>query len=294
MNIASYCRPADLQVLYDALAGERAPVLWLAGGTDVLVQGRGGSHFADRAAYDLTAVSALQKIEELPDALLIGSGVTHAQIAVSPLVKRHAAILGQASAQVGACQLRNRATIGGNIANASPAGDTLGPLAALDAEVILDRLGVCRRVPVTELITGPGKTVMRDREFIRAIRVPKLDARASSRFFKVGRRNALAISRLTISLAILWEQDGTVSDFRAAVGAAFPRPMRFSDLEAMARGQKLTDEQILRIAERLSGKIPEIAGRRSSTDYKQPVCRMACVRLLREMRDKDGTCGHSV
>lgn len=207
------------------------PFLWMAGGTELLVQGRNSDRFAECAVFDLTAIAELQQIREQADCLEIGSMATHAEIATSPLVKQYAPILAQACAQVGACQLRNRATIGGNIANASPAGDTLGPLTALDAEVVLDELGACRTMPVTELIAAPGKTILQEREFIRSIRLPKLEKGSQSCFFKVGRRSALAISRLTLSLLLTVNGDGTVKEMRAAIGAVFPRPVRFRELE---------------------------------------------------------------
>ena len=165
----------------------------------------------------------------------------------------------------------------------------MGPLTALDAEVVLDELGACRTMPVTELIAAPGKTILQEREFIRSIRLPKLEKGSQSRFFKVGRRSALAISRLTLSLLLTVNGDGTVKEMRAAIGAVFPRPVRFRKLEYTLVGKELTDERIEIFADQLAAKIPEIAGRRSSTDYKQPVCRMVCVRLLREMREAYGT-----
>ena len=285
MNVASYRRPKGFDALYAGLEEETAPVLWMAGGTDVLVQARKSGRFDGCAVFDLTALPALQSIEEQEEALVIGSGATHGQIANSPLVRRFAPPLAQACAQVGAQQLRNRATLGGNIANASPAGDTLAPLAALDAFVELDRLGRHRRLPLTELILAPGRTALEEREFIRTLWVPKLPEGARSGFLKIGRRQALAISRLTLAAVLILGAEGTIRELRLSVGAVFPRPLRFAELEKGARGLSAEDDCLEEIARALSEKIPEAAGRRASTAYKQPVCRLACLGLLKELRD---------
>lgn len=286
MTAQSYHRPPTAAALYAAMEGETAPVLWLAGGTDVLVQARGSDAFAGRAVCDLSAMAELKAIREEGDSLLVGSGATFTALMTDPLVARHAPLLAQAAAQVGAVQLRNRATVGGNVANASPAGDSFGPLAALDATVLLDEMGRQRELPFTEFILAPGKTALGEREFIRAFRLPKLAPAARAVFYKVGRRNALAISRLTLSIIGMPDGAGGLGGLRIAVGAVFPRPMRFADVEALAEGRPLTDELIDEIADAMAEKIPEIAGRRASTVYKQPVCRMALARLLREMRDE--------
>lgn len=285
MNAVRYYRPKVLPELYAALDGESAPVLWMAGGTDVLVQAREPGRFDGCAVFDLTALEELRAIEDTGEALVIGGGVTHARIADSPLVRRFAPPLRQASAQVGAQQLRNRATIGGNIANASPAGDTLAPLAVLDAAVELDCLGRRRSLPLTELVCAPGRTALEEREFIRAIRIPKLPEGVRGGFRKIGRRRALAISRLTVAAVLGLDEGGGIKELRLSLGAVFPRPLRFPELEALALGAPAVDERLEEIALSLSEKIPEIAGRRASTVYKQPVCRLACQRLLKELRD---------
>ena len=236
-------------------------------------------------AYFISADPIEPLPEEQEEALVIGSGATHGQIANSPLVRRFAPPLAQACAQVGAQQLRNRATLGGNIANASPAGDTLAPLAALDAFVELDRLGRHRRLPLTELILAPGRTALEEREFIRTLWVPKLPEGARSGFLKIGHRQALAISRLTLAAVLILGAEGTIRELRLSVGAVFPRPLRFAELEKGARGLSAEDDCLEEIARALSEKIPEAAGRRASTAYKQPVCRLACLGLLKELRD---------
>lgn len=283
MEFAAYYRPTTLEELYAALRNEPADALFLAGGTDVLVQNRAGGNCAGRAVFDLTALDALRQLHETADTITLGACVTHGQAAESALLRQYAPPLCAGCRQVGAVQLRNRATIGGNIANASPAGDTLGPLAALDASVAVDHLGERRCIPVTELIERPGQLRLGEREFIREIRIPKLPSGWQWRFRKVGRRQALAISRLTLTLLLKLEGGGVIASYRAAVGAVFPQPMRFPDWERQFLGQQLSGAVAQEMARTLADKIPEIAGVRPSTRYKQPVAQLLCSRLLQEM-----------
>lgn len=285
MQVKSYLRPSTEAEIYHALEWESAPVLFVAGATDILVQARNGEPFRDRAAIDLTALPTLREIREDEDCIRIGTTATHAEVAASPIVRAHAPVLSAAAAEIGAVQLRNRATIGGNIVNASPAGDTLSPLAVLNTSVLLDRLGEMRELPFLDVITGSGKTALREKEFLRAIIIPKLPNVYRWRFTKVGRRNAMSISRLTISILASFAGKRILNDLRVGIGAAFQKPMRFFELEQEVLGRPLTDETIEEVVSAFSETLPQIAGRRASTDYKQPVCRMILARLLREMRD---------
>lgn len=286
MQVKSYLRPLAEAELYRALERETAPALFVAGATDILVQARKGEPYADFAAFDLTALPKLREICEDGDSILIGGTATHAEVASSPTVLAYAPVLAAAAAEIGAVQLRNRATIGGNIVNASPAGDTLGPLAVLNAAVLLDCMGELRELPFIDVISGAGKTALREKEFLRAVRIPKLPNRFRWRFEKVGRRNAMSISRLTVSVVADVSNERKLSELRVGIGAAFQRPMRFLELEQSALGKSLTDKTVEQIAAAFSDTLPQIAGRRASTDYKQPACRMILARLLREMRDE--------
>ena len=286
MNFASYFRPASLAELYRLLEHENGDPLFLAGGTDILVQERAQGKYCGRAVYDLTALAELKSIRQAENMLVIGSCATHGAVAASPLVRQFAGPLAAACGSVGAEQLRNRATLGGNIANASPAGDSLGPLAALDAIVCLDFLGTLRWVPITELIQRPGHLCLREKEFIREIRIPQLTDDAQWRFRKIGRREALAISRLTLTLLLRLREDGVIAEYRAAIGAVFPRPMRFPNMEHQFIGQPLTRERCCEMADALAEKIPEIAGIRESTKYKYPVAKLIAQRLLIEMGER--------
>ena len=283
MKLKNYVKPASLQETIAILKETEGPVTLLAGGTDVMVYAREGDRYADHTVVDIFGLPELCGIEETADALLIGTGTTHTEIERSPLVHQYADILAQACRTVGSLQIRNHATIGGNIGNASPAADSFAALTLLEAEVEINRLGEVRREAIGEVIARPYHTTLSDRDVITRIIIKKLPAGTVCDFYKLGRRRALAISRMTIGTVLRTDVDGVVQDFRMTMGATFPRPMMFPEINALLIGKKPDDGDIKTVAKALSDKIPEIAGVRASTTYKQPVCLHMCERILHQL-----------
>lgn len=282
MEFQSYQKPATLDEALAALRTAHQPLL-LAGGTDVLVNAREEHRYQDRSVIDIYGLPELTGITETERELIIGAGVTHAQIAASPLVRAHCGVLSAACNTVGSLQIRNHATIGGNIANASPAADSLAALAILGAEVEIARGGQTLRLPLSDVIARPYRTTLEERDLILRVIVQKLPVGCRYNFYKLGRRRALAISRMTIATALCVDDHGIVTFFSMTMGATFPKPLVFPEINAMLTGKKPTDEDIAAVAKALSDKIPEIAGIRASTKYKQPVCRNLCERILKQL-----------
>ena len=283
LKFRDYVRAESKAELEKVLASVEGPVVLLAGGSDVLVQAREDDRFQNHTAVDIFGVKEWHAIVETEKELLIGAMATHAMIADSPLVNRYAPILAEASLSVGSPQIRNHSTIGGNIANASPAADTLASLAVLEAElVILGEKGE-RRVALADIFEGPYRTNLSDRDVIVSVVIPKLPESVRYNYTKVGRRKALSISRMTIATLIETDRDGVVTKFDMTLGATFPKPMTFPDISAMLVGKKPSSDDIRAVARALSDKIPEIAGIRASTRYKQPVCRRLAERILHEL-----------
>lgn len=280
MEFRDYIRATTLGEAIDALQNTEGDVLLLAGGTDVLVDAREGHRYADRTVVDIYGIEELRGISQEGDTLVIGAGTTHTQIEQSPLVRERAGVLADACRTVGSLQIRNHATIGGNIANASPAADSLAALSVLEAEVEINRLGETRRIPLGEVIEKPYRTTLTDRDVVTRIFVKTPPPGTKHDFYKLGRRNALSISRMTIATLVNTDARGVVTFFHMTMGATFPKPMLFPDVEAMLLGKKPSEADIAAVAEALSGKIPLIAGIRPSTAYKQPVCNRMARRIL--------------
>lgn len=283
MECREYCEPTTLQEAIDALKTAEDGVKLLAGGTDLLVNAREGHPYRELTIVDIYGLPELCRIEEMDGWIAIGAGVTHTQIEQSALIREKAGVLADACRTVGSPQIRNHSTIGGNIANASPAADSLAALSVLEAEVEVNRLGEVRRVPLGDIIEKPYRTTLSDRDLITRIFVKKADAGTQFHFYKLGRRKALAISRMTIATLIQRDGSDKVERFHMTMGATFPKPMLFEDVENMLIGKRPTAKDIQAVADALSAKIPLIAGIRPSTAYKQPVCKKMVERILSEL-----------
>ena len=209
----------------------------LAGGSDLMVQSKRGIGLAPEFPYDvmiITGLSELRGIRSLDDGSVeIGALTTPAEIAASDIVPWH---VRQAAAGMGAIALRNTATIGGNIGNASPKGDLPQPLIMLDADVVLASIHGSRRMKLDDFILGSKKTALGNDEIIRSVIIPPHDF--TYLFYrKIGMRKANAISKLSLSAAAT-VKDGVILDFRAASGAAGPKVIRSHEAEDIIRGHR--------------------------------------------------------
>jgi CO/xanthine dehydrogenase FAD-binding subunit len=239
------------------LLHDEGPLLALAGGTDLYV----GFHFgsvAGRRFLDLQRLHALRGIRRRSDRLVIGALSTYTELIRSPLVRRHLPILAEASRWVGSVQIQNRGTLGGNIANASPAGDTLPVLAVAEATVVLRSVDGERRVPFLAFYTGYRQTVMRPDELIVAVEIPPIEGRQW--FRKVGTRAAQAISKVVMAAV-------RTPHPRIAFGSVAPTVVRVPRTEAvLAHGGDLAEAQAVLMAE-----IHPIDDLRSTAAYRRRV-----------------------
>ncbi|MGQ0702488.1 MAG: FAD binding domain-containing protein [Gemmatimonadales bacterium] len=251
-------RPATLSQALTALREEpRTP---LAGATDLYVALNFGTLTSSRF-LDLWRLDELRLIAWEDGTLTLGALVTYTALVRSPTVQQHLPMLVEAARQLGGLQIQNRGTIGGNIANASPAGDTLPVLAAADAVVILRSVDGVRRIPITSFYTGYRRSVMRPDELIVAIEIPRVEGRQY--FRKVGTRAAQAISKVV--MAGVKGASGTPP--RIAFGSVAPTVMRLPETErALGSGAPVQDA--ITILER---EITPIDDLRSSARYRRTV-----------------------
>ena len=279
----NFIRPKTLGEVLDFLAekGEKAKIV--AGGTDLLVELRGipVGEKGPEWVVDISGLPELKGIREEGEIITVGSGVTHREVHTSDLIREGAPLLAAASATVGAAQHRNIATIGGNIMNASPAADTVPALIALEAEAVLKSREGERAGKLSEIFVKPYQTDASPGEILTAVRFRRLPAGAKSAFVKLGRRNALAISRMNVAV-VLFLEDGTVREARIAPGSATPMPERFAEAEAVLLGRKPSEEILRSAGAAVAAEMVERSGRRWSTPYKEPVIAALTARALRE------------
>jgi CO/xanthine dehydrogenase FAD-binding subunit len=233
------------------------PLIPLAGCTDLLVALNFGTLPGTRF-LDLSRLGPLRRIRERDDLLVIGALATYTDLIRSRLVRRRLPMLVAAAREIGGPQIQNRGTLGGNIANASPAGDALPVLAAAEATVVLASADGERRVPFTGFYTGYRKTVMRPDELIVAVEVPPV---AGAQWFrKVGTRAAQAISKVVMA-AVRAERP------RVALGSVAPTVVRLPATEAaLAAGRPIAEAQRV-----LREEIRPIDDVRSTADYRRTV-----------------------
>lgn len=285
-NIEYFC-PESLQEIAVMMHnfGEEARIL--AGGTDIIPALRHKSaRFARvKKLIDIKNIPALHRIKEEKNSLRIGSAVTFTEIVENSLINERFPLLAQAASRIGSVQIRNRATIGGNLVNNAPCADSAPPLLVYNAEItVLSPNGV-KKVPLSDFLSSPYRTQLSNGEIVTEIEIPFLDDDYRGEFYKLGRRRAVAISR--ISLAILAKiERAKVQDLRIASGAVTPIAKRFFDLEKEALGKKLDKSFSKKLAQELGRQVLEITGLRYSTAYKLPVVQQLFYQLLRKISEE--------
>lgn len=252
----------------------------LAGGTDVLVYVRHEKPSFDRLV-DISRVPELKVIARRGDEIMIGAAVTFAEAAESALLQETAGCLVEACLTVGGPAIRNAGTLGGNVANAAACADSLPPLACLDTVVHLRSLDGERALPLGEFVIGANRTAIRPDELLTHFTfvVPPVDARQA--FIKLGRRNAQAISRLSMAALGRLDERGRIDYVRLSSGAAMPSPRRFGEVEAMLLGRPPTDELLAAAGAKTAEVMIAVTGRRWSTEYKEVAIQALAERTLR-------------
>jgi xanthine dehydrogenase small subunit len=261
------------------LAAERPDASPLAGGTDFMVGWNAGLSNG-RAVLDLWGLSEWKRIEASKQGVRLGALVTHAQLQAHPVLRRDFPLLVQACATVGAAQIQNRGTIGGNIANASPAADTFPPLAVYEAVVHAVSARGRRAVPFSEVFAGVKKTTLAPGELIEAVELPALASKPSRGFFrKVGARAAQTISK-TMGAGLLWLEPGkgrkaapVVMRARLAFGSVAPTVRRLKTVEAFLQGCALDEATIEEAVALVDRDVSPIDDIRSTAQYRLAVTR---------------------
>jgi len=272
MRPFDYLAPRTLEEAVEALAafGEGACVL--AGGTDLLLEFRRPKARPRTAVVDISRVRQLAGgIAETDGAVVVRPLATHSTLAASPLLHAHAPLLSLAASLIGSLQIRNRGTVGGNIMNAATCADTVPPLVALGATVSLSSKRGTRQMLLANLFVEPYRTHAAADELLTEIRFPKLLPETESTFIKLGRRNAVSISRLSVAAILNIGRDGRVADARIVPGAAFPTWRRVTEAEEMLVGEKPSQKLFAAAGKKVADIMVAGTGRRWSTEYKEPV-----------------------
>lgn len=260
--------------------GRYPHALPLAGGTDFMV-GWNAGWLNDRTVLDLSALRSWSRLRVLGDGLRIGALATHWQLRRHPIVREKLPLLAQACATIGGVQIQERGTLGGNIANASPAADTFPPLAVYEARVRTISARGGRVLPFLSVFTGVKKTALEPAELIESIEIPFLSSRPRrSLFRKVGTRAASAISK-TVGAGLIWlYRDGRIRELRYALGSMAPTVRRLTTVETYVCGKKPTASVLRRARELMGVDVSPIDDLRSTAEYRRDVSANLLCELL--------------
>ena len=260
-----YFSPLNLNDAYSQLRNEH---FWpLAGATDLIPKMRRMKLPLD-TLVDISRLSELDFIREVDGQLEIGALSTHSTMVKNLVLMEKAISLVEAAASIGCQQTRNRGTIGGNIANASPAADMLPPLLTYDAVVHIGASEGRRTVLLKEFLLGPGKTALDIGELIESVSFHVLDGYGLS-FLKLGKRNGMSISIASVAAAIAMDENGAICDARIAMGSVAPTAVRCPQAESVLIGNLPSEHLYKQAGEAAAAHISPIDDVRASADYRR-------------------------
>lgn len=269
-----YAAPTSLKAALEAMADGAATCV--AGGTDLWVQKDEPGRTVGKRLVNIKHVAELTGIAETSGGVRLGALVTMTQVLDSELLRKTVPLLPATADKFASVQIRNAATVGGNIANASPAADFVIPLLCLDAEVAVASLKngnvETRTIPITEIFTGPGRTSLAPGELITGLEFAVPTAGFHAGFAKTGPRPALEIALVSLGFAAYLD-GGTMRDVRVALGAVAPTPIRARETEAVLEGKAIDAELIERASDALDSEIKPIDDHRGSAWYRRRLAR---------------------
>ncbi|MBI4525218.1 MAG: xanthine dehydrogenase family protein subunit M [Deltaproteobacteria bacterium] len=282
-------RPEPLEIYQPTSLGEASAIqrnngpggYFLAGGTDLVIAIK-EKGIVPRYVVDLKTIPSLNRIRENPDgSVTIGALATMREVETSVLICRKYPFLAQSAAEVGSIQIRNRATIGGNMANATPSADVAPSLLVLEATAKVFGPDGEKILPLDEFFVGPGKTVMKQEEILTELTIPAMPSGLVGEYIKFSPREMMDLAYVGVAVALaLNSSDRTCRQARIALGAVSPTPMRARKAEAVLLDQKITAELAERAGEEAAGESKPISDVRSSADYRREMVRAMTKRAL--------------
>ena len=275
--------PQKIEEALEILSGYGKEIKIIAGGTDLLIQ------YYDRLYevngwLDLRNILELKEIKIHQNQMEIGAMVTHAQLEKSEDIKKYFPILSQAAADIGSPQIRNRGTIGGNIVNASPAGDLLAPLMAYDAQFKLLSLQKEALISAKDFFLGPKKTILEPAQLLTRIILPLPSKRTYGCWIKIGKRKALIIATITLALVVEMDEDNkTVKDVRTCLGSVAPTPIEIKEIRKKMIGKNYSQLDFNQLGQIVEDKISPIDDIRGTREYRKDVAKNIMINALEEI-----------
>jgi CO/xanthine dehydrogenase FAD-binding subunit len=283
----SYHRPENMDSLLSLIASVDKPFKIVAGCTDFIPALRHGNWtFGDGLnVIDIRGVESLRGIREEGGFVAIGSSTRLADIVRSPLLMEKAPVLVEAIRCMASPQVRNTATIGGNLCMASPAADSAPPLLVLDAQVVIRSAEEEDAVPLHRFFLGPGTTRLHPREVVTEIRFPAMTAKDAAKRIRLGLRTAFVCSIISVAVR-LRQQEDTISEARVAMGAVAPTPVRLTDVEKLLTGKPINADIADEAGKLAAAQITPITDLRASAEYRKAMAHTLTRRLVTNCLDE--------
>jgi carbon-monoxide dehydrogenase medium subunit len=278
MSIPEYVAPDSLDDALRIKKEHGADARVIAGGTDLILRMR-DRVLSPSLLIDLRR-TALDGITKNNDGLNLGAFVSLSQVMESDYIQDHFPALPAACREFAGPPIRNRGTLGGNIANASPAADLVPPLIAYDADIVLTSSGGDRVLQLADFFTGPGQSVMAADEILTEIRLPNMPEYSAATFIKLGQRRSMAISQVNLTTRLSVDESGAVSESRIVLGSVAPLPMRAVAAEEILLGKKLADRVFREAAAKAREEVTPISDVRASMSYRLEMTEVLVRRAL--------------
>jgi CO/xanthine dehydrogenase FAD-binding subunit len=280
--------PKSLNEVLGILSNHDKVLKIIAGGTDVVtgLKQESNRFINTEVLVDINRIAEVKGIEQRNGKISIGAAATFSEIYKDQIVSKELPILKRTVAAIGSLQIRNRATIAGNFVNNAPCADAVPALLVYNATIEIESINSKREISLQEFLQGPYKTQLKKDEIVTRINIPVPPKTFVGDFYKLGRRQAVAISR--IILAVLMElKENKINEIRIASGAVTPIGTRFPELEKFAEGNEVNDNFLKILASKMGEEIIKLTGLRWSSEYKLPVVQQMFYQILRSATTKN-------
>ncbi|MFZ5966950.1 MAG: FAD binding domain-containing protein [Bacillota bacterium] len=266
--------PASVAELTAALKDADKDTYLISGGTDLIIKMRNNKIYSG-TIIDLKGIHELEYIKEDEGSIKIGANTTFTRIIENPAVQKYVACLVQAVSQIGSTQIRNAATIGGNVANAFTGADSIPALITIGARVkVINSNGETNVKGVEEIVVGSGKNSLKSDEAIIEIEIPILDNGCKTAFGKIGSRSRVTIAKLNMAAVVkIDQQEQKIEDARIVLGALGPKAFRSEITEKALIGQEITRGLAIQFANTLTDQVDAAIAGRGSQAYKREAIR---------------------
>ena len=283
MNQFKYISPKTKEEVLKILKQEKSKACIVAGCSNVLPYIK-DKKLPAKLLLDISGIEELNYIKENEGEVYIGAGTTISDLINSKVIREECSVLHQAAEDFADPIVRNSATIGGNLADASPAADVAPPLLVLNAVLEIESINGKREVPLKDFFTGPRKTVLREDEMISSIKIKNSFLNKNGCFIKLGLRQAMAISVATMAM-ILEVEKNKVKNVRIAMGSIAPIPLRLSKTEEFLINIEVNDDLIEKAMQKVREEINPIGDVRASAEYRRYVSGILFKRAFNQLID---------